>query len=99
MERLKDKVAAISGTGGGQGRAAAVRFAQEGAKIHGCDIKVEGSHETAEIMTACGGDMVSTAPVDLSDPEATRRWIDDAASAEGGSDILYTNARRKYSSL
>ena len=44
--RLTGKVALITGTGGGQGRAAAILFAKEGAKVVGCDMKVEGNEET-----------------------------------------------------
>jgi len=37
--RLAGKVVLISGTAGGQGRAAALLFAREGATIVGCDVK------------------------------------------------------------
>ena len=50
--RLANKVALITGAGGGQGRAAAVLFAQEGAKVVATDIKVEGGHETVELVKA-----------------------------------------------
>ncbi|HEY6394058.1 MAG TPA: SDR family NAD(P)-dependent oxidoreductase [Candidatus Binataceae bacterium] len=39
--RLKDKIAVITGAGSGQGRAASVLFAKEGAKIVACDWKPE----------------------------------------------------------
>ena len=39
MGRLEGKVALITGTGGGQGRAAALLFAAEGATVVGCDLK------------------------------------------------------------
>ena len=42
MNRLADKVALITGTAGGQGRAAALRFAAEGATVAGCDVKADG---------------------------------------------------------
>ncbi len=41
--RLENKVAVITGTASGMGRAAALRFAVEGCKIAGCDLNVEGA--------------------------------------------------------
>src|SRR6185503_4366495 len=90
--RLQGKVAVITGTGGGQGRAAALLFAQEGATIVGCDLKVEGAEETLELVRAAGGTMTSMQPVDLGDSAACRAWIDEAAAVHGGFDILYNNA-------
>lgn len=43
MNRLAGKVCFITGTGGGQGAAAAELFASEGATVVGCDIKVDGT--------------------------------------------------------
>ena len=40
--RFKNKVVLIAGTGGGMGREAALRFAAEGARVVGCDVKVDG---------------------------------------------------------
>jgi meso-butanediol dehydrogenase/(S,S)-butanediol dehydrogenase/diacetyl reductase len=92
MGRLDDKVALITGTGGGQGRAAALRFAGEGAKIVGCDVKVEGNAETVDLVTRAGGEMVGFAPVDLGDPAAAAAWVEQAAAVHGRIDILYNNA-------
>ena len=89
--RLAGKVALINGTGGGQGRAAAVLFAKEGARIVGCDLKAEADQETVEMVRAAGGDMV-TAVVDLGDEDAVRGWIDLAVQTYGDFDILYNNA-------
>ena len=55
--RLAGKVTLISGTGGGQGRAAALRFAAEGALIFGCDISADGQRETIELVRAARGIM------------------------------------------
>jgi len=52
MSRLDGKIALITGTGGGQGRAAAVLFAKEGAKVVGCDLKTEGAAETLAMVGA-----------------------------------------------
>ncbi|MFC1923994.1 SDR family NAD(P)-dependent oxidoreductase [Chloroflexota bacterium] len=90
--RLADKVALITGTGGGQGREAARLFVREGAKVVGCDLKVEGAKETTEMVRADGGEMVSLQPLDLADGDEMKRWIDFAVDTYGGFDILYNNA-------
>ena len=71
-KRLEGKVALVTGTGGGQGRAAAAKFAEEGALIVGCDLNDEGNRETVAIVEAAGGTMTGMAPVDLSDPETAK---------------------------
>ena len=91
-DRLAGKVALITGTAGGQGRAAALLFAQEGATIVGCDLKVEQSRETVAMVRAAGGSMTSMEPVDLGDSATARAWIDESAALHGGFDILYNNA-------
>jgi meso-butanediol dehydrogenase/(S,S)-butanediol dehydrogenase/diacetyl reductase len=90
--RLAGKVALISGTAGGQGRRAAIHFAAEGAKIVGCDLKDAEAKETVEMVSAAGGDMVSLQPIDLTDEQAVKGWIDFAVDAYGDFDILYNNA-------
>lgn len=92
MGRLSGKIALITGTGGGQGRAAAILFAREGAKVVGCDINEKGAQETLEMVRQQGGDMISMAPVDLSDETAARAWVEQAVRACGGVDIVYNNA-------
>lgn len=89
--RLAGKVALITGTGGGQGRSAAQIFAREGAKVVGCDLKVEADQQTVELVRAAGGEMV-TSRVDLGDEDEVRRWIDFAVETYGDFDILYNNA-------
>lgn len=90
--RLEGKVALITGTGGGQGRAAALLFAKEGARVVGCDLKVDGAQETVEMVKAAGGEMVSSQPVDLGDGDQVKKWIDFAIQLYGKFDILYNNA-------
>jgi meso-butanediol dehydrogenase/(S,S)-butanediol dehydrogenase/diacetyl reductase len=99
-DRLARKVALITGTAGGQGRAAALLFAREGATIVGCDLKVEESQETVEMVRAAGGQMTATAPLDLGDSVAARAWVAEAAARHGGFDILYNNASApKFASI
>ncbi|OGO17794.1 MAG: dehydrogenase [Chloroflexi bacterium RBG_16_50_11] len=90
--RLEGKTALITGTGGGQGRAAALLFAREGARVVGCDLKVEGAKETEKMVKATGGEMVSIQPVDLGDGNQVKQWIDFAIKIYGRIDILYNNA-------
>ncbi len=90
--RLKGKTALITGTGGGQGRAAAVRFAAEGARIVGCDLDAAGQAETDRIVEAAGGHIASLAPLDLSMEPQVVDWINFAVERFGDFDILYNNA-------
>ncbi len=92
MGRLEGKVALITGTGGGQGRAAALRFAEEGAVVIGCDVDTEASEETIALVRKAGREMTGSAPVDLGDSEQARRWVEEAAAAHGRLDVLYNNA-------
>lgn len=90
--RLEGKIALITGTADGQGRAAALAFSAEGAKIVGCDLKAELAAETVELVRAAGGEMVSMQPLNLSDEASVQKWIDFAVDQYGDFDILYNNA-------
>jgi NAD(P)-dependent dehydrogenase (short-subunit alcohol dehydrogenase family) len=92
MGRLEGKVALITGIGGGMGRTAALRFAAEGARIVGCDLVADGADETVRLVREAGGEIVSFAPVELSDAADASRWVEDAVAVFGGIDILYNNA-------
>lgn len=92
MARLEGKIALITGIGGGMGRAAALRFAAEGARVVGCDLFEEGAAETVRLVTEAGGEIVNFAPVNLADASESAAWIDAAAAVYGGIDILYNNA-------
>ncbi|OYX92090.1 MAG: dehydrogenase, partial [Caulobacter sp. 35-67-4] len=89
--RLEGRVALISGTGGGQGRAAALRFAADGAVIVGCDVNDEAGAETARLVRDSGG-VMTTMVCDLGDPEGARAWVDGAVADHGRIDIVYNNA-------
>jgi meso-butanediol dehydrogenase / (S,S)-butanediol dehydrogenase / diacetyl reductase len=87
-----DKVVLITGTGGGQGRAAALRFSGAGALVVGCDVKEEGNRETAALVRNAGGSITTMEPIDLANPETAHRWIEDAVALHGRIDVLYNNA-------
>jgi len=90
--RLDAKVALITGTGGGQGRAAAELFCDEGARVVGCDLNADENARTVELVTARGGEMTAMAPVDLGDSPQARRWVAEAAAVHGRIDVLFNNA-------
>ena len=90
--RLAGKTALISGTGAGIGRAAALVFAAEGARVFGCDIDADAAVETVALVEKAGGEMASLAPVDLSTSDGAAAWIAAAVERYGGFDILYNNA-------
>jgi NAD(P)-dependent dehydrogenase (short-subunit alcohol dehydrogenase family) len=96
MGLLDKKVVLITGTGGGLGRVAAQTFAREGAKVVGCDIKVDANNETVELIGRAGGEMTGIAPIDLTDPEQARKMVEDAVAAYGGLDVVYNNAAIQY---
>ena len=73
--RLSGKVALVTGTGGGIGRATADTFAREGAHVIGCDLNPVPSQETVDLVRAAGGRMDAIAPVDLSTEDGTKRWV------------------------
>lgn len=92
MGRLDGKIAFITGTSSGQGRAAAQLFAREGAVVVGCWNRDEaGGRETERMVREAGGQMFSS-QADMSDREAAFAWIEQGVAATGGLDILYNNA-------
>ena len=89
--RLNGKRVLITGTAGGQGEAAQAMFAQEGARIVGCDVQDGAAQRTATILHDQGYD-VTGHTVDISDPDAAEQWVEQAAERLGGIDVLYNNA-------
>jgi len=91
-QRLANKVCIITGSGGSMGRAAALRFAAEGARIVGCDMNGGMEAETRRQVTEAGGRMVSHEPCNLSDPAQCTSLAAFAMAQYGQIDVLYNNA-------
>lgn len=93
--RLAGKVAIVTGAGcvgpgWGNGRAVAVRFAEEGAAIYGVDREPSAMHETVERVGAVGGAMTAAA-CDVTDGDAVARMVADCVRLHGRVDILVNN--------
>ena len=91
MDRLKDKVAFITGAGAGIGREGALLFAREGARIAVVDIAKEGAEETARMIADRGGEACSI-HADMTEPAAVEQAVRTAVDRFGKLDILYNNA-------
>jgi NAD(P)-dependent dehydrogenase (short-subunit alcohol dehydrogenase family) len=98
-ERLSGKVCVITGTGGSMGRATALTFAREDARVVGCDVAVEPAEETLRLVEAAGGEMVSLQPCVLSDPAECARLVELALSRFGRIDVLFNLAGRSHFGL
>src|SRR5688500_4912512 len=86
MQRLRDRVAVITGAGSGIGLATAHRFAQEGARVVCADIDEEaGTKVAAEV----GGLFVKT---DVTSEEDVERLFRTAFETYGSVDVAFNNA-------
>jgi len=92
---LKDKVAIITGGGRGIGRAFALRYAEEGAKLLIPDISLERAEGVAKEIKAKGGEAVAM-EVDISDENATKKIAEKVMQQYGRVDILINNAAIWY---
>ncbi|HVQ75795.1 MAG TPA: SDR family NAD(P)-dependent oxidoreductase [Candidatus Binatia bacterium] len=89
--RLGGKVALITGAGVGMGRAAAVLFAEEGARVIVADIDGAAAGETVRLVTAAGGEGVA-AVGDVAVEDDVRRMVAEGVQAFGAVHVLYNNA-------
>ena len=87
---LEGKNAIIPGAGSGVGRASALRFAEEGAKVLSADLNADSAAETAALVEAAGGTAVAHA-VDVSQEDQVEAMIAAAVEHFGSLDVLYNN--------
>lgn len=86
--RLKDKVCLITGGAAGIGKATALRFHQEGAKVVICDVSQEAGDELLPLL----GPDASFTVVNVTDRDAVQGWIDQTVGKYGRIDVLVNNA-------
>ena len=89
--KLANKVALITGAGSGMGRAAALLFAQEGARIAALDIDERSAAQTARDIETAGGKAFGMR-ADVSKKEDAQAMVAAAVEKLGALNILYNNA-------
>ena len=95
MQRLANKVALVTGAGAmkngmGNGKATAIRLAQEGATICALDLSLEAAEHTCDIIRAEGGTALALA-ADVTQEEQVKTAVAECLSQFGQIDILQNN--------
>lgn len=88
--RLANKIGLITAAGSGMGRAGAIRFAREGAKIGVVDIDQGAVNEAVAEIEATGGEAYGVA-CDLREDDNARRIVKETASKFGGLDFVWNH--------
>lgn len=88
-QRLHTKVTLVTGAGSGIGRAVAVRFAAEGARVVGLDLSTAGLAETAELVRAAGGELLAL-PCDVTKSAAVQAAVTEATTHYGQLDAVFS---------
>ena len=91
MNRLKNKVALITGAGSGIGEASAIRLAEEGATVICADINGAAAESVAQFIRTTDGH-AKAAAIDISDYQQCDAVVADAITEFGTIDILVNNA-------
>ncbi len=89
--KLKDKVVIVTGGGSGIGRAIALAFAAEGAKVVVADCRGEAAEDAVQEINKRGGEALAI-KVDVSNSEEVDRLITEAVDRLGRLDIMVNNA-------
>lgn len=89
--QLTDKVAFITGAGSGIGKASALLFAQEGAKVVCMSRTLEEIQQTVDQITETGGQAIAI-ECDISKSDSIQNAVDKTVETYGGIDIVFANA-------
>ncbi len=93
--RLKDKIAIVVGAGSirpgiGNGKATAILFAKEGAKVVAIDRNLAAAKETVDLITKAGGEAIPV-QADASKELEAKNAVDAAISKYGRIDVIFNN--------
>ena len=89
--KLQGKVAIVTGAASGLGRAIAMRYAKEGARVAIADVNEDAAGAVAREIAGAGGQAIGLA-MDVTSEDAVDRGVADTVAAYGGVDILVSNA-------
>jgi 3-oxoacyl-[acyl-carrier protein] reductase len=98
VHKLEEKVAIVSGSGRGIGRAVALKLASEGAAVVVNDLDGVPARGTADAIIAAGGKAVVCAG-NVTDPDFGDRFVASALDIFGGLDIIVNNAGFTWDSV
>lgn len=88
---FENKVVLITGAGSGIGRATALRYAEEGAKVVVADLNEEGGKQTVQQVEASGGEAIFI-PVNVADYTSVKNLMEETVAQLGRIDIAINNA-------
>jgi len=88
---VEGKIALVTGGGSGIGRATALTFAREGAKVVVADVVVEGGEETVRLIKAAGGEAMFV-KADMAKAAEVEAMVQKAAATYGRLDCAHNNA-------
>ena len=89
--RFHSKVVLVTGAGSGIGRATALTFAREGAKVVAADVAVEGGEETVRAIHDAGGEAIFI-KTDVTKAAEVEALITKAVETYGRLDFTFNNA-------
>jgi 3-oxoacyl-[acyl-carrier protein] reductase len=89
--KLSNKVVLITGSGSGIGRASALLFSQEGAKISVVDIDEKGGQQTVDLIKRKGSDAIFV-HADITKASDAERMVKITLNQYGKLDVLFNNA-------
>lgn len=89
--KLEKKTALITGSGAGIGRATALLFAAEGARIAVVEWNAEAGRETVRLVQAQGGQAMFI-QTDVSEPDQVEAAVNQTVKTFGGLHVLHNNA-------
>ena len=91
MARLAGKVALITGSGTGIGRATAQKMAAEGARVVVAELNAAAGEQTAHIITQAGGEAIFLR-TDVTEPDSIQATIEKCVQHYGALHVLHNNA-------